>query len=230
MAGDSPHDPPIPESPSTGRAIPQVPLPNSRIPKAAPDNRSGSEVGPASPKSIPRPHYVTIVLSSVAVALSLASLWQSNRTYNLSTRISKAAVQVSSAKLVERPEDATWLRYDLTLTNLGGAAARNIIVSSQFEVSQIDVPISDGLYEHPRMEDMAPKFTQTIRLQSNQRFTGHRDELTKGSKNKLMIFGTIEYTDDATGALGRDAWCFVYDPEDDEQSKTLELRRCEYQP
>ena len=77
---------------------------------------------------------------------------------------------------------------------------------------------------------MAPKSSQTVRLQSNHRFSGHSDELVGETKNKLMISGVTEYNDDVTGIRSKGWWCFIYDPRDEEQAKTLELRRCEYQP
>lgn len=214
-----------------------TPTNEPKIQGLPPQTESEPEINISSPavasrvsKIADRPHHLTLALSVVAIVVSLGSFWQSREAYKLATGVSRAAVQVSSAKLVNKPEDSAWLRYDLVLTNFGQVTARNVITSSEFDISQFDVPIMGSLYEHPRAADMAPKFSQTIRLQSNRRFSGHSDELVKGNKNKLLIFGITEYTDDITNIKSKDYWCFVYDPRDEDQSRTLELRRCEYQP
>lgn len=177
-----------------------------------------------------RPHFWTIALGVLAIAISVLSYLQSRKALELSTGIARAAVQVSSARLVNKPEDSPWLRYDLTVTNFGQVTARNIVPHSQFDVSQFEVPITTSLYEHPRATDMVTKFSQTIRLQANRRFSSYAERLAVGNKTKLLISGDIEYTDDITGIRSKDNWCFVYDPNDEEQTRTLELRRCEYQP
>jgi hypothetical protein len=177
-----------------------------------------------------RPHPLTLALSVAAIAISVVSLSQSRRAYELSTGIARAAVQVSSLKLVGKPEDAAWLRYDLTFVNFGQITARNIVTRSEFDISPIEFPIIDTLYEHDRVPYLPPKSSETIRFQANRRLSGVSDALVNNSKNKLLIFGITEYTDDVTDVRSRESWCFVYDPTDDEEKKTLELRRCSHQP
>jgi hypothetical protein len=177
-----------------------------------------------------RPHPLTLLFSLAAFAISLASLWQSSRAYKLSTGTARAAVQVSSLKLVGKPEDAAWLRYDLTFVNFGQLTAKNIVTRSEFDISPVEIPIMGTLDVHDRVADLPPKSSETIRLQANRRFSGVSDALVNNPKNKLLIFGTTEYTDDVTDVRSRESWCFVYDPTDDEEKKTLELRRCSHQP
>ncbi|HEY4676872.1 MAG TPA: hypothetical protein VIJ01_06915 [Candidatus Angelobacter sp.] len=176
-----------------------------------------------------RPHRWTIWISCAAFVVSIFSFWQSHEAYKVTAVVSRSAVQVSSAKLAGRPEDLSFLRYDLVLTNFGQATARDILIRSRFDISQFDVPFGSSLYEHPRVGDMPPRFSQSVRLQSNERFSSRSDALIKGFKQKLLVFGVIEYHDDITGAPAKEYWCFLYDPKDAEQVKTLELRRCEYQ-
>jgi hypothetical protein len=181
-------------------------------------------------KMAERPHFWTVVLSSVALVLTLIGLWQANRAYKLNSAVGRANVEVSAVKLVSRPEEAAFLRYDVSLINFGQAAARNINIYSQFQISTVPIPMPDYLYQHPSTLDIAPKSSQTIPLQSNIRFSNHHSELDKALKNKLLIFGFTQYTDEATGIQTKDPWCFLYDPADSEEVRTLELRRCEYRP
>ena len=177
-----------------------------------------------------RPHSLTLVLSVAAIVISVASLLQSRRAYELSTGTAKAAIQVSSLKLVDKPEGAAWLRYDLTFVNFGQVTAKNIVTKSEFDISRLEIPIMGTLDEHDRVADLPPKSSETIRFQANRRLSRYTEDYANNTKDKLLIFGITQYTDDVTDVRSRESWCFVYDPTDEEEKKTLELRRCSHQP
>ncbi len=183
----------------------------------------------SSPKIGDRPHWITISISLTAIVFSLISLWVSYDTKRITTATSRAAVQVTSAKLIERPEVATFLRAELVLSNFGKAKAKDVLTYLDYEVTSFPGAVRDATSGNVAYKavDMAPAFSQTIRLEAGRMLARHRAEFSK-PRTKLIVFGLTEYTDEVTGVRLRESWCFLYDPKDEKQANSLELRRCVY--
>jgi hypothetical protein len=184
-----------------------------------------------SQKVADRPHVWTIVLSFLALAVSIGSYVQSRQAVNLSREVSRAAVQVNSVRLIDNPENLSFLGLDVTFTNYGQLTAQDIVTTLEWDVTDIAVPTGTATYEQPEIVTLAGKSSKTVRLQANRRFTGGSGLSggpgLKGPKSKLLVFGTAHYTD-ASGLRGNDPWCFMFDTRDKNQTSSLELRPCTY--
>jgi hypothetical protein len=187
-----------------------------------------------STKIADRPHAWTIAISVFSLVVSIVSFLQARNAARISATTSRAVMQASALKLPSAPENMSFLVIDLTLTNYGQARARKVATSFEWDVSDFGVPMATPNYLHPEHADFPPKSSRVVRLQANRRFVGGAGlsggSGLKGAKSKLIINGVTYYTDEATGMRDRDVWCFLYDPHDEAQAASHELRPCEYQP
>lgn len=221
------------------------PVPGSLTPSAASSNvieATSPDVTlaerPSSPsparRTADRPHTLTIVLSSLAIVVSLASFFQSRHALDTTESVARAAVQASTLRLARAPQDLPFLQVDLTLTNFGQRIARDVKTRFEWDVTDVPVPTGTPTYEQPQQADLAPKNTRTIRLQANRRFSGGNGLSAgpglNGPKSQLLVYGVTDYADESSGKRYHDVWCFSFDPKDPKQAASLELKTCTYQP
>lgn len=182
-----------------------------------------------------RPHFWTITLSVVAIAVSLASFYQSRQAVRISREVSRAVVQVNSLHLADSPGNLSFLKVDLTLGNYGQMTARNVSTTLEWDISDFDVPVQDATDVQPEFGDIAPKSTKTVRLQANRLFSGGygrlgRDPGLERQTRKLLVYGVVHYTDEVTELQGSEPWCFFFESRPNKGEVPLDLRPCDYRP
>ena len=167
--------------------------------------------------------WITFTISIVAFLMSSFTFYRSVR-YEMRPRI-----EVTSAALEADPHDSVKVRFKLGLKNLGKSAATNVVVSSDWDVSDFDVPVGGQLFEHPRVADMEPDGPEKkMTFQSNRFMRFVQDDLQR-PKAMLLIFGNVVYTDEVTGILRKKDWCFVREVNNPKLKGILEMEPCEYQ-
>lgn len=166
-----------------------------------------------------RPHAVSLVLSSLALLLSLLSLGISWQGVRLSKASSRANVEITDITLDLPHYDLQQLNYDVlklqrllndqtkgtilkgAVTNFGKTRATHVVVTAQVKGwgsnGITSMSISPVTLQLP---DMAPGRTQSAYIPL--RVTADP------APEHIALFGTVTYTDEATGNANHEEWCY----------------------
>lgn len=156
-----------------------------------------------------RPHYVSIVLSTIALIISLMSWWES-RSSRVSNQSSNRAV-VYAVELEEIGDD----RYDghdykLTVKNFGRSPATDITVSNtvialkHYPTSQ-DYPTDVFV---AMLEDVAPSYQKEF-VVPFIRGRGENNEMPEREEGEeIYLIGVLNYLDEPSGVRYYQKWCF----------------------
>ncbi len=155
-----------------------------------------------------RPHAVSITLSVLALAVSLASWIEAHESRKVNEASSRAALY-ASAMTGEKPE---WFgattQCALTVSNLGKAVADNVIIKYRYQFYAPGNAIDSEPTGPLSLESMGPGYSYTFPIHI---FTEDKKSIeTFGNNNPVQFWvkGTVSYRDSSSGKPFEQSWCF----------------------
>ena len=165
-----------------------------------------------------RPHTTSIVLSALALLVSLYSIFISWRVLQLNRVSARAVVEITQLRyrLAELPENF-WKTPDVrkaqkffkehppilegTISNFGKTRALNIKVSGQIRLWGTN-STAVAQIESFSVPDLAPGRTQNAYVKPNMYAS------FSPIPDNIRMSGFLDYTDEATGAVYHESWCY----------------------
>jgi hypothetical protein len=155
-----------------------------------------------------RPHYVSIILSIVALSVSLMSWWESRSSRLLNQNSSRAVVY--AVELEEINDEKNYGHdYKIIVKNLGRSPAVNIFTTNTVFYSKHrpnidDYPMS-GFVE--MLDDIPPNYQKEYEIPFIE---GREDENMPELEedDELYLIGVLDYQDEPSGSRYLQRWCF----------------------
>lgn len=186
--------------------------------KTSPPSDAPQEAAKPAFKIADRPHYISIILSIIALLISLMSWWES-RSSRVSGQSSSRAV-VEAVELEEVMNEKKYgHQYQITVKNFGRSPATDIFISNTVIASKSLPSYKDYPFDVylEMLDDLAPSYQKAYEIPFIRGREDVNEEQDEGDKfnmpeleegEEIYLIGVLDYRDEPSNTRYLKRWCF----------------------
>lgn len=170
---------------------------------------------------------LSLVLSLVAIFVSIKSCSDSNRALEISEKQSKPFIQVTNPELIEPIGSASFIEMKLTLKNTGQVPANDIKIEFDYS-TEIGNIVKDGnSATRKNIGSIGQGYEKSVILRSNKRNI-RMWKINNRFPDILYFYGTVFYQDDLNEGVEKKVdWVYELRLDSEEALRTKKLVQSE---